>query len=308
MAPSNTLLITGGSGLLGSNIVKLASSRYRVYATYCSHPTDIPGSEFIPLDVTDRESTLSIFREIRPGLAIHAAALARVDYCEEQPQEAQKINVEGTENVAMAARETGTKLIYISTDSVFDGECGMYGEEAAPHPINNYARTKLAGEKTVQHLTENSIIVRTAFYGWSLRGQTSIAEWVVGNLRAGNSLGMFTDVFFSPIFVGNLAEALIEMGQRNLSGAYHVTGSERCSKYDFGQALAEAFGFDRHLVHPTSITEASLTALRPRDISLAVNKVSAEIYTPLLGLKEGVEQFKEQELEINARRERQCVK
>jgi len=302
------IFITGGSGLLGSNIAKLASSQFEVHASYYSHPINIAGCKFVHLDIRDREQTLSLFREIKPRLVVHAAALADVDGCEEYPQEARAINVKGTENVSVATCDIKAKLIYISTDSVFDGERGMYKEEDTPRPVNEYAKNKLEGERIVQRLVPDSIIVRTAFYGWNLRDEHSLAEQIIRDLREGKSRRGFSDVFFSPIFTDNLIEVLIEMYRNSLAGVYHVAGSECCSKYHFSQEVARTFGFDTNLIQPGSITETSLKAPRPRDISLDVSKVSGEIYTRLLEVKEGIELFKELEPEINALRKIQCIK
>ncbi len=281
---------------MGSNIARLTNSQFKVYATYNSYPCEIPGCEFVRLDITDREQVLALLREINPNLVIHAAALTNVDYCEEHPLEAWTINVEGTENVVLASKEVGAKVLYISTDSVFDGKEGMYAEEDAPHPLNIYAKTKLEGEQRVLHWLLDSIIVRTAFYGWSLRGDRSLAEWVVNNLRDGKPLKMFTDIFFSPIFVSNLTEALIEIYHLDLAGVYHVAGRERCSKYHFGQEVARAFEMSGSYIQPCSIKEVGLKAPRPRDVSLGISQVSGKIKTRLLDVREGIERFKEAEL------------
>lgn len=287
------LLITGGSGLLGSNIARMATKDFEVFATYNSHLSQIPGTEFVPLDIRDKQQVLFTFRKTTPNLVIHAAALANVDYCDAHPKEAWVINVEGTENVALASKEVGAKLLYISTDSVFNGEKGMYAEEDTPHPLNTYAKTKFKGEERVRHWLPYSIIVRTAFYGWSLHNKLSLAEWVVNGLREGRTLNMFTDVFFSPIFVSNLVEVLIEMHHRNLSGIYHVAGNERCSKYMFGQEIAQAFGLNSKYIQPSSIAEAGFKACRPKDVSLNIDKASRAIDTPLLSVKEGIMWFKD---------------
>jgi len=240
---------------------------------------------------------ISTFKEIKPDLVIHTAALIDVDYCQDHAEEARMTNVEGTENVALGSKEVGAKMIYISTDSVFDGKKGMYAEEDVPHPVNIYARTKLEGKGRAQRWLPDSIIVRTAFYGWSPSdsNRVSLANWVVSGLREGRILPMFTDVFFSPILTNNLGEVLIEMCGKNLSGVYHVAGSERCSKYNFGLEIAQAFGLDKNLIRPSSIAEAGLRAPRPKDVSLNVTKISGAIDTQLLGVKEGIAWFKDSE-------------
>jgi len=288
------LLITGGSGLLGSNIARMSAKSFEVFASYNSHPNQISECRFLPLDIRDKQQVISVFEEIKPDLVIHTAAMIDVDYCEDHAKEARTTNVEGTENVTLASKVVGAKMIYISTDSVFDGKKGMYVEEDVPHPVNIYARTKLEGEERAQYRLPDSLIVRTAFYGWSPSDsiRTSLAEWVVSGLREGRTLKMFTDVFFSPIFVGNLVEAMIEIYHSNLSGICHVAGSERCSKYSFGLEIAQAFGLDKSLIQPCSMDEVSLRAPRPRDISLNISKISGVTTTRLLDVKEGIAWFK----------------
>ncbi len=295
MGRAEKILITGGSGLLGSNIARTAAEEYQVYATHNSHPSRIPGCRFVPLDIKDRQQVLSLLKEIKPAVVIHTAGLVNVDYCEEHEDEARLINVVGTENVALAAREIGAKLIFISTDSVFDGERGMYTEEDAPHPLTVYARTKLEAEKSVAHRLPDSIIVRTVFYGWGLHSKQSLAEWVVNGLREGKKLSMWTDAFFTPMLANNLAEVLLAMYRRNLNGIYHVAGSERCSKYDFGREVARTFGLDTDLIQPSSINEARLRAHRPKDPSLDTTRVSGLVDTRLLGVEEGIARFRELE-------------
>ena len=180
------LLVTGGSGLLGSNIARTAAQDFDVHATYHSRCSQMPKITFVQLDIRDKQQVGSVLKRIEPDLVIHAAALVNVDYCETHPEESWAINVEGTENVALVSKEVDAKMIFISTDSVFDGEKGMYAEEDVPHPLNMYARTKLEGERRVLHCLPDSTIVRTAFYGWSLHNGISLAEWVVGSLRREN--------------------------------------------------------------------------------------------------------------------------
>ncbi len=286
------LLITGGSGFLGSNIVRIVAKDFEVYATYNSHPFKIRRCKFVPLDIRDKQQVLSTFEEIKPTLVVHTAALADVDYCEGHANEAWMTNVRGTENVALAAKGIGAKMVYISTDSVFDGKKGMYVEEDVPCPLNVYAMTKRGGEKRVQHWLPDGIIVRTAFYGWSLSDKGSLAEWVVSGLRQSKTLKMFTDVFFSPIYIDNLVEAIIELYRNGIRGIYHAGGRERCSKYAFGLEIAQAYGLDKSLIQSSSIAEVGLRAPRPKDISLDTTKISKLINTRLLNVREGITRFK----------------
>ncbi len=287
--------------MLGSNTSRMAAHDFEVYATYLAHQTQIPGCSYTHLDILDRRNVFSTIKKIRPNLVIHTAGLVNVDYCEQHPNESWEANVTGTGNVAEACREIGARMIYVSTNAVFDGMQGMYSEEDPPHALSVYAKTKLEGEKRVQHWLPENIIVRTAFYGWSLHNRNTLAEWVLNSLRNGKKIKMFTDTYFSPVLVNNLAEALLELYSRGLIGTYHVDGSERCNKYEFGLAIARGFGLDETNIEPSSMSESDLIAPRPKDISLNISKVSKAISTKLLGVKEGIAWFKS--LEDMRRRE-----
>ncbi|MEM2915265.1 MAG: sugar nucleotide-binding protein, partial [Candidatus Bathyarchaeia archaeon] len=139
----------------------MAGERSKVYATYHNHPTKIDGCNVIPLDIRCRHEVFRVVTKIRPDVIVHTAALTDVDYCEEHPDEASILNVEGTRNLVAAAKNIGTEFVYISTDSVFDGKKGMYVEEDVPNPINCYAKTKLEGEKLLNVLDQGYTIIRT---------------------------------------------------------------------------------------------------------------------------------------------------
>jgi len=282
------LLITGGSGLLGSSIAKLSASDFDVYATYHSQPRKSKNYFSLPLDIKNKQQVVTIFQEIRPKVVIHAAALVNIDYCEEHVDEAWMTNVGGTENIVLASKNIGARLIYISTDSVFDGDKGMYREDDLVNPLNTYATTKLEGENIVLRLLPDAIIARTVFYGWSPLNRHSLVEWVVANLEKEKAIKMFTDVIFSPIYVGKLAEILIKMYHQGLYGIYHVAGSQSCSKYYFGNEVAKAFGFDESLIQSGSIAEANLKAPRPKNLSLNVTKISQDLYISMPDIPEGI--------------------
>jgi len=286
---------------LGSNIARSAIREFDAYATYKDHESQIPGCHFLHMDILDRKEVFSTIKSIRPNLVIHTAGLVNVDYCEQHPSEAWEANVNGTVNVVEACREVDAKMIYISTNAVFDGARGMYCEEDRPHVLSVYAKTKLEGEIRVQRWLPESIVVRTAFYGWSLHNRNTLAEWVLKNLRHGKTIKMFTDAFFSPVLASNLAEALIEMYRQGLTGTYHVDGSERCSKYEFGRAIARIFKLDESNIEASSISESGLVAPRPRDISLDISKVSKAISTSLLGVEDGIAWFKSLENSLGER-------
>jgi dTDP-4-dehydrorhamnose reductase len=240
------------------------------------------------MDITGYQDTSRKVMEIRPDVIIHTAALTNVDYCEENREQTWKINVEGTRNLAEIAEKTGSYLIYISTDSVFDGKKGLYKEEDKPNPQNYYAKTKLEGEKVLQKYDLEYAVIRTSIFGWNIQNKLSLAEWILEGLKNKRVLTMFKDVFFSPILVNNLAEAIVEIYQRNLQGVWHVAGVEKCSKLHFAYKIAEIFGLDDTNIKPISVDESNLKAKRANDLSLDVGKAVKKLSVKLLDVEGGL--------------------
>lgn len=290
--PRPRWLITGGSGLLGGNLARMASSRAEVWTSYCEHPAPIAGCETIPLDLRDGEQVAAAVRGISPEVIIHAAALTTVDYCQQHLEEAWAINAGGSEAIAAAAAEVGARLVYISTDAVFQGDRGGYREHETAHPVNHYAASKLAGEVQVRRHLPAALVVRTTIYGWNARDKRSLAEWIRDGLMEGRTLPLFTDIFFAPILVNDLADAIFDLIDLKATGIYHVAGSQRCSKYEFGMILAEVFGLAPSSIEKTSVEQADFAAPRPRDPSLCVEKAQMALGRPLPDVRQGLTRFK----------------
>jgi dTDP-4-dehydrorhamnose reductase len=182
--------------------------------------------------------------------------------------------------------------VHISTDAVFDGtKTGAYTEDDAPNPLSVYARTKRDGETAVLEANPNAIVARVNFYGWSMSGTRSLAEFFVNNLQAGKRVGGFTDVNFCPTFVGDLTDLLLAMLEKDLHGLYHTVGAECLSKYDFGVAIARRFGLDGSLIDPQSVDRSDLVARRSHNLCLSVHRLSTALGAPLPGFSTGLDRF-----------------
>src|SRR5262249_14757224 len=142
-----------------------------------------------------------------------------------------------------------------------------------PNPINVYARTKLEAEQIVQRTYPDALIVRTNFIGWGSSVRTSFTDWILTSLDRGTGLRMFTDVFITPILINDLLECIVQLLQINVSGVLNVAGSERVSKYEVGVRTARYFGYSPERIHPISVEEFPFAAPRPRDMSLATDRV-----------------------------------
>ena len=287
----NKILITGGSGLLGSNLSKLATSKFEVYATYNKNEVGMKDVHFFQIDLTKKEQLVKI-EQIRPDFIIHCAAITNVDYCEDHPNEAYNQNVLASVNIAEIAKKIRAYLIHISTDSVFDGTKGNYKEDDIPNPINVYGNTKLKAEQKTLSIHAYSCIVRTNIYGWNKRDKFSLAEWMLNKLTNNEELPALKDIYFSPMLVNDLAEVLFKLQERKYEGIIHIAGSETCSKLDFAYIIAEVFGLDKSLIRPISIHELGLKAPRGKNTSLNVSKAEKILKEHLPKAKEGLVKMK----------------
>ena len=285
------IVITGGSGLLGSNISKLSTSKFDVYSTYCKNEVSMKDVHFFQCDLTKKENLIKI-EQIGPNFIIHCAALTDVDYCEEYPNAAYKQNVLASINIAEAAKQTRSHLIFISTDSVFNGEKGNYKENDTSNPINIYGKTKLEAEKKILSIYPRSCIVRTNIFGWNKIYKFSLAEWMLYKLTNNKEMPGLNDIYFSPILVNHLVKILFELHEKKYEGIVHIAGSESCSKLDFAYKIAEVFNLDKNLIKPVSIHKLQLKAPRGKNTSLNVSNAERILETRLPGIKESLEEMK----------------
>ena len=246
------ILVTGASGLLGSKIVDKAGKRYVVYPTHVTRPL-FPKS--LKMNITDKNEVKRVFSQVKPEVVIHTAAETNVDKCESDRGYALRVNAEGTKTLAEACNQVGARIVYVSTDYVFDGEKGVYSEEDEPNPVNYYGLTKLMGEKYVAEFCEGFVILRTSVLYGVHHEKPNFAMWVIAALNERKSFTVVEDHYNSPTFADNLAEVILEIVDKGLKGFYHTAGSERISRYGFALKIAEAFSFDAALIQPIKMSE-----------------------------------------------------
>ena len=256
------LLITGASGYLGAELARRAPRATGTYLT-----VERPGAR--RLDVRDAAAVARIVGELHPHAVIHTAY-------RESGDDAQAVNVDGSRNVAEAAALVGARLVHVSTDLVFDGRLGRpYSEDDEARPIMEYGRQKLAAERAVREAHPSALVVRTSLiYGGR---EPSRHE-----LLALNSDGVtfFTDELRSPVQVGDLAEALLELAQTDVDGLLHVAGSDGVSRYEFARLVVpdpERLESGLAAEHPSP---------RPLDCRLDSSRAQALLRTRLRGVRE----------------------
>jgi len=285
------LLITGGSGFLGSHLLHQAQGE--VYATYNRRRYETPVAHWVQLDLNQLNSIEPLLKEIKPSVVIHTAAMTDPDLCEREKQLARRVNTRATEALALACQAIGARLIYLSTDMVFDGERGNYSESDEPNPINFYGETKLEGERRVVANCPNSVIARSALiYGNAPSGKPSFSQWILERVRKGVEVPLFYDQYRTPLLVQNLAQALLELAEMDFTGLIHLGGSQRINRYDFGVKLVKAMGLPTSGLKRCSVEDVNLPAPRPRDASFNITRAKRILKTKLLSCDEGIEFLK----------------
>jgi dTDP-4-dehydrorhamnose reductase len=268
-----TVLVTGGSGALGWTLVRRFHGRCRVVATYCKHRFQYEDMEVRRMDLRKDGQATRVITDIKPDCVVHTASLTKADYCEEHPDETEQINIKGTEEVAKATQKVGARLVYISTDLVFDGEKGEYDETDKARPLSVYGKSKLKGEVLAERHCKNSVVLRCALiYGWGSEWNPTFLEWIHGELSEGREVGLFTDQYRSPVYIEDLAEAVERVMLVGPAGLFHLGGRARVDRFTFGRRLCEVFGFSENLLTPATMDEHPYIAPRPRDCSLNTSK------------------------------------
>ncbi len=281
------LLVVGGTGRVGSAVVRLARERgHEVFFTCFSRE---PGRGGVRLDVRDAEAVGRLVSRLSPDAVVNASGTSDPSICEFRGSEAWEIHVRGAENVAQACAAAECALIHVSADQVFDGERGMYSEEDEPRPLNRYGRAKLAGERAVLGVKEDACVVRAGpVFGvggefWEGR--------MVRRLLEGRWVGAVADRFASPVLDVNLAEMILDVVERGITGIIHLAGDGRASRYELAVALASALGVDESRVLPLSFDGVGNVARWPRDVSLDVSRAKRELAGGPLTLEEAAELF-----------------
>ena len=270
---SPVVLVTGASGSLGWVLASTPGQEAEVVAAYHSHPYHPEGTRGARLDLEDPCSIKAFLEEYRPRTIFHLAAITNPDQCEKDPVRARRVNLEATRELAQWAGSQGAKLVFASTDLVFDGRKGDYSEDDVPVPLNVYGRTKLEAEKAVLKACPGGVVVRSSLiYGiGGPKGRTFLSR-LLGALSRGERMRLFIDQKRSPVLLEDLAGAMVTAVRRGLTGIYHVAGSEAITRFDFGAMVCEIFGFDRRLLVPIRMADFEYEAPRPLDSSLNISR------------------------------------
>lgn len=249
----NKVMVTGGHGQLGTEITLMLKDK----------GCDVYGLGRDELNITDLDQVRRQIRALKPDVVIHTAAYTNVDQAEADRDSAFLVNAYGTRNVAIASEEIGAKLVYVSTDYVFNGEKdGAYGEFDTPSPLGVYGQSKFAGEQFVRDFHSKFFIVRTSWvYG---KYGHNFVKTMLKLAAEHDALKVVNDQRGCPTYTKDLAEKIIELIGTDQYGVYHVSNSGSCTWYEFARAIFEISGTDVH-VAPVTTEEFPRPAARPKN-------------------------------------------
>jgi len=272
---SYKVLIIGASGFVGSHVLRQLPPGAEAVGT-CSSGTV---GDLVPLDVRDPARITQVFRSVKPRLVIMTAALADADHCERDTQGSHLVNVEGPRSVAHACEEAGARLVFFSTDYVFDGGSGPNAETDPVNPIISYGAQKAGAERAVLFASADALVIRTSLVYGPRPDDKGLITRLVRALRAGRTFAANPEQFNSPTCVADLVEGVWKLVEGEKRGIYHLAGPECMSRFQFAVTSAMAFGLDPRLVVPAAVDGVSR---RPLRCGLTIEKAAREIsYRPL---------------------------
>jgi dTDP-4-dehydrorhamnose reductase len=259
------ILVLGARGLLGRDLTEVLRS---------SSEGEVVPWDLGEIDIREETKTVKKIGELRPDVIVNAAALTRVDDCESQTEQAFAVNAEGMKHVALAALRCQARVVYLSTDYIFDGEKREpYLEDDPPHPLNAYGRSKWKGEEYAQTLLKDWLIVRTQWL-YGKHGKNFVTS-ILEQAREKDELRIVDDQVGSPTYSVDLSKILSTLIQKKAEGVFHATNSGACSWYEFGKAILQLSGLDKIRVFPISSQDTRRPAVRPSYSVLSCQKLTS---------------------------------
>lgn len=276
------VLVTGAGGQLGHDVCCELGKRGITYL----------GTTSLQMNITDASAVQTVCETFCPDAIIHCAAWTAVDLAETKADDAFFVNQTGTQNLAIAAKNFGSKLIYVSTDYVFSGqEDGIYEISSQPDPINVYGKSKLAGEQVVQKILENYFIVRIS-WAFGINGNNFVKSMIrLSETR--KELSVVSDQIGSPTYTKDLAPLLCDMIQTEAYGVYHATNEGYCSWYEFAKEIFAQVKREM-VVYPISSEEYPTAAQRPKNSRLSKQSLISNGFSKLPNWKDALSRFIEE--------------
>ncbi len=291
MTTKKKLIVMGANGFVAGSVLAQAGDEWEVHAVSRGNPLIRRDQlswhacdPLVPAQLTQ------LFQEVKPAAVIHTAAVADIDFCQAHPETARAVNVDLTRTLADLCRDTGAKLVFCSTDTIFDGEHAPYDEDAQPGPINFYAETKVEAEQIVTRLGAQAVVARLSLVvGVPVLGAgNSFLARMIATLKSGQPVAATEREVRTPVDVITVGRALLELAAGNHAGIFHLAGLDRLNRFEIAQKIAARFGFSQKLIVAQAVAAWPGRAARPRDVSLNNAKACKQLKTPMRTLDDGL--------------------
>lgn len=266
------VLITGGSGLLGKGMFETTPPDFSLESVHLKkYRLPRNAGKHSILDIRNKKAVDKFFEKNRFDVVIHAAGIASVDYVETNYAESLESNIVGTLNIASACRINNSKLIFISTNAVFDGTTPSYHEESPKNPVNEYGRIKLYCEELITKILPRALILRPILmYGWNhSTSRSNPVTWLIKKLRNGERVNIVNDVYENALYNIQCGDAIWNAILRDVFGIIHLAGSDSYNRYEMAMMTAEVFGLDSSLITP--VNSSFFNAIAPRPLNTTFN-------------------------------------
>lgn len=283
------ILLTGATGLFGSYFLTAALRNKKIKVFGLSRKTT---RNLISADITDRKKIINIVQTIKPDIILHAASIGNVDYCEKHKKEAWQVNVEGTRNIIKAVKLTDSKVIFFSTNAVYDGERSPFDEKAKRHPIDYYGMTKATSEEDIKTSKIPWVIVRLmTMYGWHDKNQRkNPVTWMIDEFKKGHKMNIVSDIYNNHLYAGQAVDTVLQIIKRQKwNEVYNIAGSDCISRYQLALEVADVFSLNKKLIHPVESSFFKTLAPRPKNTCFKTNKMEKELKIRPLSVREGLE-------------------
>lgn len=296
------ILLTGANGLLGQKLVELIPTQegYDLIATGRGENRN-PVSEdhkyeYLKLDITDKSQVMEVISDIKPDFIINTAAMTNVDQCEDDREGCWKNNVDAVGNLVAACEETGSFLIHLSTDFIFDGTEGPYPEEANPNPLSYYGETKLEAEKIITDSGIKWAIARTVLvYGMAHdMSRSNIILWVKKSLEEGKNINVVNDQWRTPTLAEDLAMGCFLIMKHEKTGIFNISGKELLNPYQMAIMTANYFKLDKSLINETDGSKFQQKAKRPPKTGFIIKKAETVLGYQPRSFEQGIKVLEEQ--------------
>jgi|SRR5690554_14983 len=280
------ILLLGGGGLLGSVLYRVCSSCPACQVMGTCRTGSIPG--LFSCDLAKPGEAAELLYTLKPKTVFLTAALTHVDYCETHPEKARQVNVHGVEEVVRACKKLHAKLVFLSSEYVFDGKNGPYDEESPTAPLNVYGRTKLQGEEIIQNFLSEFLIIRTTvLYGWAPATKNYLHQ-VISRLKSGKIIKAPGDQISNPTYHWELAWTIHRLYHLKATGFFNCVGRERLNRAEFARKIALAFSLPADLVLEVPTKSLAQTAKRPLNAGLRTEKLEKYLGRKMLGPEKGL--------------------